>query len=315
MNKPRYLIASDFDGTLFDTSKPSPSGMTVERAYIQSLDDLFGIGVGNRFFSANGFHGESPSQIVQNVLNMRDQSLVNNAKQIHQNHNGNFPRIIPESQDGIVNWDNENPHTALTSMLVIKKLGYLLQEIGTRDQNDNPWPLPCDGALDFLRTLQSLREEGAPIDLAIISSGHESFIKKALETWNIAQPDILVTEDNVRLKPFPQDVERKFKPGIFPFALAHFQWLRDQGLPVSKETGSETRTRIMHIGDTPAKDLVMANRAGIRSNFLFPDTSWQSITEALVANSNLLDGRPIGKILNPHTIGIENFAAAGPERR
>lgn len=296
MIKPRYLIASDFDGTLFDTSKPSPSGMTVLKAYVQSLDDLFGEGVGNSFFSINRFHGESPSQIIQNVLTMDTPHLIDNAKKLHQEQNGNFQRIIPESQNGVIHWNYENPQVTLSSMLVLKKLGYLLQEIGTRDQLGNPWPLPCDGALDFLRTLQSLREEGVPIDLAIISSGHESFIRKVLDVWNIAQPNILVTEDHVRLRQFPIDPEIKFKPGVFPMALAHFKWLKDQGLPVSEETGSDTRTRIMHIGDTPTKDLVMADGAGIRSNFLYPHTPWESIIKALKTNRHLLDGRPFAEV-------------------
>lgn len=310
MSKPRYLIASDFDGTLFDTSKPSPSGMTVETAYTQSLDDLFGEGFGKLFFSINGFNGESPSQIVQGVLNMQDKRLVHNAKQMHEDHNGNFPTIIPESQNGTIPWNDENPQTALTSMLVIEKLGYLLQEIGTHDQLDDPWPLPCEGALDFLKTLKDLRERGAPIDFAIISSGHESFIKKTLGIWNIPLPDILVTEDSVRTRAFPQEAERKFKPGVLPVALAHFQWLKNQGILASRENGYDTRTRIMHIGDNPTKDLVMASKAGVKSNFLYPTTPWVSIINALRTNRDLLDGRPFDEIFAQRK-DMEAYARSG----
>lgn len=55
MNKPRYLLIADFDGTLYDTAKPSPSGMNVERAYVRSLDDLFGKGTGEHFFPLMDF--------------------------------------------------------------------------------------------------------------------------------------------------------------------------------------------------------------------------------------------------------------------
>lgn len=311
MNKPRYLIASDFDGTLFDTSKPSPSGMTVERAYVRSLDDLFGEGTGEHFFSFNGFHGESSSQIIQRVLEINDKQVVDNAKKIHREQNGNFPKIIPESQGGQVPWNAEEPQVTLTSMLVIRKLGYLLQEIGTLDQDGNPWPLPCEGVLGFFRSLRSLREENVPIDFAIISSGHEAFIKKALKVWRIPQPDILVTEDNLRLRKFPQDAEIKFKPGVFSIALAHFQWLKSQGISASRETGSDTRKRIIHIGDNPTKDLVMADRAGIRPNLLFPDTSWTSITEALTTNRGLFDGRPFTEVLRPQLVGVEGSPRGG----
>lgn len=314
MNKPRYLIATDFDGTLFQTSEPSPKGMTVLKAYVQSLDDLFGEGFGKLFFSINEFNGESPSQIVQGVLNIQDKQLVHNAKQMHEDHNGNFSTIIPESQDGTIPWNDENPQTALTSMLVIRKLGYLLQEIGTRDQHGNPWPLPCEGALDFLKTLEDLKERGVPIDFAIISSGHESFIKKTLGVWDIPSPDILVTEDSVRTRAFPQEAERKFKPGVFPVALAHFIWLQNQGLTFSKEIGFDTRTRIMHIGDNPTKDLVMAQRAGIESNFLYPSTSWQYITKTLISNRNLFDGRPFSEIFKDRKNGLEMAHSGAKER-
>lgn len=315
MIKPRYLIAADFDGTLFRTSEPSPSGMTVQRAYVQSLDEIFGKGVGEEFFSANEFRGEAPSQIIQGVLSISNEHLIDNARKMHREQNGNFPRIIPESQDGTVHWNNEKPQTTLTSMLVIRKLGYLLQEVGKNDQHGNPWPLPCEGVLDFFRSLRSLREENVPIDFAIVSSGHEVFIRKALEVWKIPQPDILITEDDVRLRKFPQEAEIKFKPGVFPVALAHFAWLKNQGLSISRETGSDTRTRIMHIGDAPTKDLVMADRAGIESNFLYPATPWELITDALTTNRSLLDGRPFAEILKPQLVGVESFHRAGGAER
>lgn len=303
----RYLIAADFDGTLYDTANPSPTGMTVERAYVQSLDDLFGKGIGEEFFSVNGFHGEAPSQIIQAILSISDKRLIDNAKQMHKEQNGNFPRIIPESQNGTLHWNTEEPRITLTSMLVIRKLHYLLQEIGELDQDNNPWPLPCEGALDFFRSLESFREENVPIDFAIVSSGHESFIRKALKVWNMPQPDILVTEDNLRLRKFPQEAEIKFKPGVFPVALAHFIWLQNQGLTFSKEIGLDTRTRIMHIGDTPTKDLVMADRAGIKSNLLYPSTSWESIAEILTANKDLLDGRPFAEVFAVRRNGVEVY--------
>lgn len=323
----RYLIVSDFDDTLFRTSEPSPTGMTVQKAYIQSFDDIFGKGTGELFFSINGFHGEGPSQIIKTLLNTRGQSLIDNASQVHREQNGNFPRIIPESQDGKIKWHNERPEMTLTPMLIIQKLSYLLREIGTLNKNGKPWPLPCEGVLDFFQSLDSLKKEGVPIDFAIVSSGHESFIKRVLDAWNLPQPDILVTEDDLRLREFPKEAEIKFKPGVFPVALAHFAWLRNQGLTFSKEIGLNTRTRIMHIGDTPTKDLVMADRAGIASNFLYPSTSWEAIIEALITNKDLLDSRPFSEIFATNRDGKENniplsndytemsHQHAGPERR
>lgn len=253
--------------------------------------------------------------MIQRVLEINDKQIVDNAKKIHREQNGNFPKIILESQDGQVPWNAKEPQVTLTSMLVIRKLGYLLQEIGALDKDGNPWPLPFEGVLDFFRSLGSLRKENVPIDFAIVSSGHEAFIKRALEVWGMPQPDILVTEDSLRLRRFPQEAEIKFKPGVFPIALAHFQWLKSQGISASRETGSDTRTRIMHIGDNPTKDLVMADRAGISPNLLFPTTSWTSIAKALTTNRGLFDGRPFAAILQPQLVGVESIGGRRIERR
>ena len=148
----RYLILCDFDGTLFKTSDPSPTGMTVQKAYVQSLDDIFGKGTGELFFSGNGFNGEGPSQIIQTFLSTTNGDFVHkmqNARRVCKEQNGHFPKIIPESQNGEIQWSDEKPELALTQMLIIRKLSYLMGEVGIPDRNGNSWPLPCEGVLNF----------------------------------------------------------------------------------------------------------------------------------------------------------------------
>ena len=199
-------------------------------------------------------------------------------------------------------------------MLIIRKLSYLMGEVGIPDRNGNSWPLPCEGVLNFFYSLGLLKKENAPIDFAIVSSGHESFIRKTLEAWKMPQPDVLVTEDDLRPRKFPQEAEDKFKPGVFPVALAHFLWLKNQGIVFSKEIGLDTKERIIHIGDTPTKDLVMAAMAGIKCNFLYPHTSWEFITKKLTTNKGLLDGRPLVEILGPQLIVAEGLPTGRKER-
>ena len=66
--------------------------------------------------------------------------------------------------------------------LVQFKLELLLKEIGQVGQ-DTCWPTPCDTVLDFV---SSLRMQGS--EVAIISSGHEMFIKRCFQMWNRPVP-------------------------------------------------------------------------------------------------------------------------------
>lgn len=297
---PRYLIACDFDGTLFHTFSPSPNGINVQKAYQLALDTIFGKGAGEWFFDLFGLQGRTPSEVIAQILNW-DERKLNQAYRFYETEEGKSGHLIPECKDGQLAWDYDRPETTITQMLVGQKLKYLLNEVGQSDGNGKLWPQPCKGVLGFFRVIQQLKKGGIPIDVAIISSGHEVFIRNVLDLWRIPYPDIIVTEDDIRPKKLPSEPERKFKPGQLPLALAHQQWLKQQNLLRGNvnliELGQESKQRIMYVGDDPRKDTLMALRGRIPSHYLYPYTPWRAISETLLENKHLMDGRPLSKIL------------------
>lgn len=305
---PRYLIGVDYDGTLFNTSKRSPNGINVKEAYYRAIYDIFGHPIAKQFL-ISGLQNRAPSEIIADILHAHrsgpefDEARTNllaKARSFFETQEGHNGYFIPECEDGVVQWDEKSPVRTVTEMLVGRKLNYLLDEIGQSNDNGEMWPPPCGEALDFLKVAGDLHEQGYPLDVGIISSGHNSFIQKSLEVWNVPQPQILVTDDDIRPKTYPLELERRVKPGQLPFALAHFKWLKQQGLlrhdSLVVEEGQETRKRIAYVGDDLEKDMVMAYRANVR-RYLYPVTSWAEMTETLWVNREMLDGRPIAEIL------------------
>ena len=297
----RYLVGADFDETSFHTFSPSPNGMNVQKAYCLSLDDIFGKGTGEWFFTNIGLNNKAPSQIIGDLFSRAEehkQRLLSNALSFFEAHEGHFGNLIPECRDGTLFWNSDFPEAAIIQMLILKKLEYLMAEIGNPDIEGKIWPQPCKGFLEFTGTVSQLKKENVPIDTAIISSGHEAFIKKVFETWNIPQPDILVTEDDIRPRLYPNDPQVRFKPGAFPLALAHYKWLRKQEETSASRfrDAQDSKKRIFYIGDDPHKDGLMAKNCKITGG-IFPIISWEEITASLKQNHYLMDGRPIEEML------------------
>ena len=315
----RYLIATDFDGTAFHTFTKSPHGIGVNEAYQLSLDDIFGEGIGKWFFENIGLDNRTPLQTIVDLfdkLSEHKQHLILNAFKFLEKQQGSFGNLIPESNEGTLNWNHNSPETTVTQMLVIQKLRYLMKEIGERDGEGKIWPQPCQGFPEFNKTIAELKRQNVPIDTAVISSGHESFIRKVFEIWGITQPDILVTDDDIRTRLYPSDLAARFKPGAFPLALTHHKWLKLQNLDCQSffKEAQDSKKRMYYIGDDPRKDGLMAKNGKITGD-IFPQKTWEDISFALKENARLLDGRAIEGIMNIKANRIEFNTCRNPERK
>lgn len=303
----RYLIGIDFDETLFHTFSPSPNGIDVKKAYKLALDKIFVPGTGEWFFELFGLQNKTPSEVVSQILRW-DEEKIDQAYQFYQSEGKNgYP--ISKYENGELSWNKDSPEKTITQMFVGEKLKTLLTEIGQMDESGNPWPQPCEGVLDFFKTVQRVKQESLPIDIAIISSGHEAFIKRTLDVWRVPYPEVLVTEDDIRPRRFPIEEDRRFKPGTFPMALAHQAWLKQQGMLLRDsrvvEVGRESKKRIMYVGDSPEKDIGMAVHSRLSHSHLYPFTPFQAISDVLVEKSHLFDGRPLSQILRTDENRIE----------
>ncbi len=290
----RYLLGSDFDQTLFQTFQPSPNKLSVPTAYHLALGDI--LGQKGQFFGKY-FLNHAPGELVAEVFKwyrppeqLKDddkayrsgieeayQELIGSALAFYQREGEAIASLIPEGRGGGITWDKDNPLKTITTLLVGKKLHYLMTEVGQKDAEGNIWPMPCNGAAQFWRTATTLRQEGVPLDIAVISSGHDAFINKTFDVWDLERPQVLVTDDDVRPLSELFEPERRYKPGTLPIELAHGKWLIQQGVEnPSAHATKESKRRMMYIGDDIHKDLGMAIYYKVEG-YVYPYTSWEAI--------------------------------------
>jgi FMN phosphatase YigB (HAD superfamily) len=137
---------------------------------------------------------------------------------------------------------------ALVELLVKKKLEYLLKEINQK------WPLPTAGFLEFWQTIM----RDAKIKTAILSSGHEEFIKKSFKAQGIRIPNAMVTDDDIRHREgYPNEW---VKPSSRVFDLLMEKFFKEE---LFKE--------VIYFGDDPLRDGGLAWNAGVHFGWFNPE--------------------------------------------
>lgn len=225
--KNSHLLASDFDGTIALTSVPSPRGVTVDLSYEMALREIFGENGVKVYEEVGRVQSKEPGELMAYILSTGD--VLN----------------IPLPTEG-------KSLPELTDELIQHKLGHILPEISPE------WPLVAPGFEEFVEGVGSL-----PIELAVISNGHDEFIRRFFDVHELPQPGILVTSDTLRSNGVPQ----KFKPDPYSVELAidHFTHLNG-GRPVS----------ILYVGDSEEKDGEMARNAGVPFGLINPEAEFSS---------------------------------------
>ena len=165
-----------------------------------------------------------------------------------------------------------------TELYVSEKLASITPEISPT------WPRLLPGVGNFFRDVSDRR---IPVDLSIISSGHNKFIERVFEVNGIDVPHNLVTSDELRQRPMPLERPR-FKPHTFQLAQAHRNWDQEiadeftslSGLSVNfHDIPSEHRERshhkpyMLYVGDDYIKDGGLAWNGRIPFVFIPPANS------------------------------------------
>lgn len=233
----KHLIICDFDRTLADTFTPSPSGMEVSKAYDLAVLSVFGEAGFSLFRGVlGGIKNREPGELVRDLL------LTAKALGIFLDKNG-----IPSDR--------------LTEALVQKKLSFLLPRISKE------WPRFYDGVKEFF---DLAHQEELPIEIAIVSSGHDEFIRRAFEVNGLLAPSNLVTSDAIRRVDGVMN-RPLHKPYPYQLALAHQRWLKNNNNDPSFDgfTGrGQQKPFMMFIGDDPVKDGELALRSRIPFGFV-----------------------------------------------
>ena len=244
------LWVSDFDGTQAATFEPAPTGIGVSEAYEMSIHDLYGEASLEKFIMQGGHNNRTPAEIVLGVR----------------------PGLGPDELD------------TETERLVSTKLDILLAQVGLKMPDGELWPRPVPGFLDTWNAVQEVRLQGRRIDTAGISAGHQEFILRTFELWDVPSPDMLVTEETVRSLRLSIPPEETAKPRPFQMQLVEMQWMARHA--ILRTLGSRDWNRIIYTGDDLSKDGGLAKNSHVRFFYIDPDgqeESWAEVSDHLFA--------------------------------
>ncbi len=157
IEKPRAVLATDFDGTVCLTSEKDGSIQNVDNAYALAIGEHLGQEASGLFIASGGHNHRTPLEIVQALrptLNMEES-------------------------------------IRLAALVSGSKLDILVGQIGTRMANGERWPTPTAG---FSRAWTSASESGK-IATLVISAGHTPFINKWFGVFDLPPPGAMVTHE------------------------------------------------------------------------------------------------------------------------
>ena len=164
----KFGIVHDFDGTVAETFKPSPSGLGVKEAYENSVECIFGPSALDYYKRTGGLQNRAPREVVDSLFN------------------AGF-------------WVGCGQDEA-TEQLVNRKIDCLLKHAFGQPLSDGtPWPRLTLGFASYWQWTSARMDTFT----VILSSGHEVCIRKTFEMHNLPQPDLIVTDDEFRRLPEP----------------------------------------------------------------------------------------------------------------
>lgn len=230
---PAWLL--DFDGTAFETRTPPMGGMGVPEAYEQAVTEVLGAPALQRYQEAGGLRNRAPSEVVRELFPDYELSEVN----------------------------------GLTDQLVVAKLKRLSPQVGMPMGDGGHWPPPCDRFLDFWKSLSEYSDVGLACT-AIVSSGHTELIERIWRFYGLRLPDVIVSDDTMRVLQRPP--EELIKPDPYMLNLA-IQLLREKLGEKARGLSDGLHQDVWYCGDDLRKDGEMARRAGVRFGHFDPESS------------------------------------------
>lgn len=339
----RYLLLFDFDGTQFDTFVPGPRGLGVREATYLAINDVLGEKAAVGYADRSEIHNFAPTEIVNLFYsNVQGRSMRENAYNFYSSNIDSLRDLVPSGKGASLAWVEGENTAVISEMLVRQKLKYLLDQVGEKTTNGDSWPMPTRGFEDFWNNINSIQQTNrgeVKVSTGVVSSGHENFIRKVFDQRRLNQPDIVVTEDDIRGRKYPplenpREAVRRYKPGLLPMALGHREWLKTQemtGNNFSISGAYQSRDRIIYFGDDLKKDGEMAFASKIMFGHYKKDaeeplrynnahitfSNWGEIGKLIKKRSDLLsEGASFREVFLKHPAsGIEDYGPVATETR
>ncbi len=276
MQKSIFYPVFDFDGNIAQTFKTAPNIVGVNEACEQAVIALFGLKGEERLKELGGLRNRSPRELIELILEVthtKYYSFVQSAHNYFQMHKDTLSGYVPEGKGYPFAWNKNDAVSIITELFIRVKLDILTKQIGTLLPNGSKWPEPCFGVPAFFEAISNQKKrEPQSIQTAIISSGHDLFIQKVFEMWNIPCPSILLTDDTMRKMQFEEKgkPEKYMKPSPYLLEIVSNEFQKqNNGQPPDKNT-------MFYFGDDLSKDGMLAQNFGIRFG-LFSETGMPSV--------------------------------------
>lgn len=137
------LLIFDFDNTIAETFLMSPGVLNVEKAYEQTIADIFGQEGIKVYYKMGGLKNRAPSELVHELLqnHSHEDEFVNLAKAFFAKNEKKLIEVVPQGKGIPLVWDNESPDKVIIEMVVRQKLIKLLPQIKRSPSPPNYfWP-------------------------------------------------------------------------------------------------------------------------------------------------------------------------------
>jgi len=244
------LAVFDFDGTVGDTFTPHPTAPGIDQACRQAFTAMFGVAGGSFYDGVGGLKNRSPAEITETVIKYGGATqLLQELRERIDTFRAKLDTCVPAGKGVPLIWNEEDPYRVATEIFVRFKLSMF--RIG-RNTDGSIWPRPCGGILTFI---DRLRQQD--IEVGILSSGHEWFIKECFALWEHECPVVMFTDDDIRGSSIPLSERSKPSPRLFDLFLERF------GQEISRQN-------IVYYGDDIIKDGQLAYNSGVRFGWYNP---------------------------------------------
>ncbi len=236
------VVVSDFDQTIALTFAPPPNGIGVREAYRQTIGEIFGeyaVGI------LDNFRTQSPREIaiaIWDDLGSVDAAV--DGKRYYLRRKDALDAVMPSGLGAEIVWSGDAALDALVEVMTRRRLELMLPNIGKEMPDGTQWPRLTPRFAEVWRRIT----EEPMFRTAILSSGHDVFIRRTFELYGLSPPDLLITDDFLRREGIPH---RKPDVELWELVLSE---IRNQGfLPEVS----------VYIGDDRKADGGLAQRAQI----------------------------------------------------
>jgi len=243
------LCVHDFDGNGFRTFDASPGNVNVHTACRQAVGDIFGSVILKFYDESGGLKNRAPVELMSDLL-VKNPLLIDVAHNYYQSNRVALDSFMPEGKGFLLGW-HTNPVMALAELFTRRKLQILTAEISAEQCGDDTWPQLTKNFDVFWREIKATPDSYT----AILSSGHDYFIKRVFDLWDLELPDVMVTDDDMRA------IEQG--NGIAPYKpdpqLMYEVWDRFESRTGLRSDQYQT----IYFGDDAEKDGGLAESAGV----------------------------------------------------